>query len=156
MDLGKPQLNNIYSSLFVILKRCKVQKTNFQGFQLSLLLSWLKFAESRLLLILHPMGRSYLSLMRTNDFRCVFRYNYNVNANTAGPMWTQIGAVWSGFIVFASMIKSSLKCTWIYAADVRSRAVEVPCPTCPTWSHFIQDKLKISITCPCTSTNVKI
>ena len=25
------------------------------------------------------------------------------------------------------------------------RAVEIPCPTCPTWSHFIQDKLKISI-----------
>ena len=27
----------------------------------------------------------------------------------------------------------------------RTRAVEIPCPTCPTWSHFIQDKLKISI-----------
>ena len=26
-----------------------------------------------------------------------------------------------------------------------SRAVEIPCPTCSTWSHFIQDKLKISI-----------
>ena len=26
-----------------------------------------------------------------------------------------------------------------------SRAVEIPCPTCPTWSHFIQDKLKIFI-----------
>ena len=26
-----------------------------------------------------------------------------------------------------------------------TRAVEIPCPTCPTWSHFIQDKLKISI-----------
>ena len=25
------------------------------------------------------------------------------------------------------------------------RAVEIPCPTCPTWSHFIQDKLKISM-----------
>ena len=25
------------------------------------------------------------------------------------------------------------------------RAVEIPCPTCPTISHFIQDKLKISI-----------
>ena len=24
-------------------------------------------------------------------------------------------------------------------------AEEIPCPTCPTWSHFIQDKLKISI-----------
>ena len=29
---------------------------------------------------------------------------------------------------------------------VRSdRAVEIPCPTCPTWSHFTHDKLKISI-----------
>ena len=25
------------------------------------------------------------------------------------------------------------------------RAVEIPCPTCPTWSHFTLDKLKISI-----------
>ena len=25
------------------------------------------------------------------------------------------------------------------------RVVEIPCPTCLTWSHFIQDKLKISI-----------
>ena len=24
------------------------------------------------------------------------------------------------------------------------RAVEIPCPTCPNWSNFIQDKLKIS------------
>ena len=24
------------------------------------------------------------------------------------------------------------------------RAVEIPCATCPTWPHFIQDKLKIS------------
>ena len=23
------------------------------------------------------------------------------------------------------------------------RAVEIPCPTCLTWSHFTQDKLKI-------------
>ena len=28
---------------------------------------------------------------------------------------------WSGFKVFASTIKSSLKCIWIYAADVKSR-----------------------------------
>ena len=25
------------------------------------------------------------------------------------------------------------------------RDMEIPCPTCLTWSHFIQDKLKISI-----------
>ena len=29
-------------------------------------------------------------------------------------------AVWSGFIVFASMIKFKLKCTWIYAADIKT------------------------------------
>ena len=28
---------------------------------------------------------------------------------------------------------------------LRDRAVEIPNPTCPTWPHFIQDKLKISI-----------
>ena len=28
---------------------------------------------------------------------------------------------------------------------VKIRAVEIPCLTCPTWSYFIQDKLKISI-----------
>ena len=41
----------------------------------------------------------------------------------------------------------------IYAKSLQShcssytqcRAVEIPCPTCPTWSHFIQDKLKISM-----------
>ena len=27
---------------------------------------------------------------------------------------------------------------------ILGRAVEIPCPTCPTWSHIIQDKLKIS------------
>ena len=32
-------------------------------------------------------------------------------------LWTQD----PGFIVFASMIKSSLKCTWVYAASVKSR-----------------------------------
>ena len=26
-----------------------------------------------------------------------------------------------------------------------NRAVEIPCPTCPTWSNFIQDKLKMKI-----------
>ena len=39
-------------------------------------------------------------------------------------IWTQIrlkGAVWSGFIMFHLMTKSSLKCTWIYVADVKSR-----------------------------------
>ena len=29
--------------------------------------------------------------------------------------------------------------------EMLPRAVEIPCPTCLTWSHFIQYKLKISI-----------
>ena len=28
------------------------------------------------------MDTSYLSILRTTDFRCVFRYYYDVNANT--------------------------------------------------------------------------
>ena len=32
----------------------------------------------------------------------------------------QKGAVWSGFIFFTSIVKFSLKCTWIYAADVKA------------------------------------
>ena len=31
------------------------------------------------------MDASYLSFLRTNDFRCIFRYYYGVNANTALP-----------------------------------------------------------------------
>ena len=33
-------------------------------------------------------------------------------------------------------------------SQLLSRAVEIPWPTCPTWSHFIQDKLEISIYLP--------
>ena len=29
------------------------------------------------------------------------------------------GAVWSEFVAFASIIKSNLKCTWIYAAECK-------------------------------------
>ena len=64
------------------LKRCKVQKTHIQGVLLSLLLSWLKFDESWLLLILRPMYADSLSMLRNNDFCCVFRYCYGVNVNT--------------------------------------------------------------------------
>ena len=38
---------------------------------------------------------------------------YNMDLDQTTPK----GSVWSGFIVFASMIKSSLKWTWILAAD---------------------------------------
>ena len=43
-------------------------------------------------------------------------------ANSMNPDQTSpFVAVWSGFIVFASMIKISLKGIWIYAADIISR-----------------------------------
>ena len=70
----------------MILKCCKVQKTNIQGFELSSLVSWLKCVESRLLLILHSMDASHLSFLPTKNFRWVFRYYYGVNANTVVSM----------------------------------------------------------------------
>ena len=44
-----------------------------------------------------------------------------------------------------TIIYSMIKCdehTWLIS---NFRAVEISCMTCPTWSNFIQDKLKISI-----------
>ena len=35
------------------------------------------------------MDASYLSFLRTNDFRCIFRYYYGVNANTDVPYIAQ-------------------------------------------------------------------
>ena len=34
---------------------------------------------------------------------------------------------------------------------IRIKAVKIPCRTRPTWSHFIQDKLKLIFTCPWTN-----
>ena len=34
-------------------------------------------------MILRPIYAGYLSILRTSDFRCVFRYYYGVNVNTA-------------------------------------------------------------------------
>ena len=58
-----------------------------------------------------------------HDFCCLFlSYAYVAYiANNMEPDQTPYWAVWSGFIVFPSMIKSSLKWAWIYAADVKSR-----------------------------------
>ena len=40
----------------------------------------------------------------------------------------------------------SVRTQWsVTYKDTCCRAVEIPCPTCPTRSHFIQDKSKISI-----------
>ena len=40
------------------------------------------------------MDASYLSILRSNDFRCVFRYYYDVNANTDMDGWCF--AAWKG------------------------------------------------------------
>ena len=80
MELGKPQMNPIYSSLYVILKRCKYKRPIFKDFNS---LHYWADIESRLLLILRSMDAGYLPILRTNDFRCVFRYFYGVNASTA-------------------------------------------------------------------------
>ena len=43
-------------------------------------------------------------------------------ANNMDPDQTApLGAVWSGFLVFASGIEISLECIWIYAADLINR-----------------------------------
>ena len=80
---GKQQLYIIYSSLIAISNHWNVQEIDSLGFWLSLLLSWLKFAESRLLLILRPVDASDLSVLHTFPFCCIFRYYYDVNMNTA-------------------------------------------------------------------------
>ena len=41
--------------------------------------------------------------------------------------------------------KVSMETETIIQHHCYTRAVEIPCPTCTTWSRFIQDKLKISI-----------
>ena len=69
----KPQLNTIYSSLLVILKCCKLQ----DRYSRVLTETWLNFAESRLLLILHPIDARYLSVCVPT----IFLY-YGINANT--------------------------------------------------------------------------
>ena len=38
--------------------------------------------ESRLILVLSTLDASYMSILRTNYFHCVFRYYYDVNPNT--------------------------------------------------------------------------
>ena len=45
---------------------------------------------------------------------------YTFDAYIANNMYPYQTAVGSGFVVFASMIKSSLKCIWINAADVKN------------------------------------
>ena len=42
-------------------------------------------------------------------------------------------------------ISKAMSAAAVLFSVLNSRAIEIPCPTCPTWSHFIQDKLKIPI-----------
>ena len=50
-------------------------------------------------------------------------------------------------VIFLEGVMTKSKCFKLkpFATVILSRAVEIPCPTCPTRSHFIQDKSKISI-----------
>ena len=64
------------------------------------------------------------------------------------------GAVCSGFIVFASMIKSSLKCTWIYASDLKADSIfrtknyhQVKGYTCWVWFGLNIFFLSFKLTC---------
>ena len=45
-------------------------------------------------------------------------------------------------LVLSAMTHHQVGCFYLYCSH---RDVKIPCPTCPTWSKYIQDKLKISI-----------
>ena len=62
--------------------------------------------------------------------------------------WTEtriLGIFWISISGKNNVKPSFVKVTRLYVVDELWRAVEIPCPTCPTWSHFIQDKMKVSI-----------
>ena len=74
-----------------------------------------------------------------------------------------LGAVWSGFIVFASMKKSSLKCTWLFAAwgeqwfsgrvlDSRLRG----CGFRPHWRHSVVSLDKTLYPLLCTGSTQEV
>ena len=44
-----------------------------------------------------------------------------------------------------ALIKQIFKEVWKLKLVTPENIMQIPCSTCPTWSHFIQDKLKISI-----------
>ena len=80
-----------------------------------------KHFESKIETILYHLVYFY-SFPASYDFCRLLMFLIAYIANNMDPDQTApFGAVWSGFIVFASMIKSSLKCTWKYTADVISR-----------------------------------
>ena len=58
------------------------------------------------------------------------RIKQRINSLAQGYNTASLTLVWLGFIVFACMIKSSLKCTWLYAADVKSS------------QHFLEKKMR--------------
>ena len=60
----------------------KYKRPIFKGFNCLYYWAGLNFVESRLHVILHPMYAGHLSILCTNDFCCVFRYYYGINANT--------------------------------------------------------------------------
>ena len=68
-------------------------------------------------------------------FLCFFKFVFTSLVHII--TWQPIGKYWWNFINSLYML--------IFKKSSHIRAVEIPCPTCPTWSHFIQDKLKFSI-----------
>ena len=46
-------------------------------------------------------------------------------------------------VLFTFPFEQTIFHNWRENGDCRG--VEIPCTTCPTWSHYIQDKLRISI-----------
>ena len=64
------------------------------------------------------------------------------NFSSGTPTFCQMGVLNS---CFQNSSESSDRDDYSISIFFMGRAVEIPCPTCPTWSHLIQDKLKISI-----------
>ena len=67
-----------------------------------------------------PLGLKSSTLPLSHCASSCLLVAYIVN-NMDPDQTAPFGADWSGFILFASMKNSSLKTTWVYAADLKSR-----------------------------------
>ena len=76
---GKPQRNTIYSSLW-FWSVAKYKRPIFKGF--NSLYYWAGLNLLKGDCFWSCMDASYLSILSTNHFRCIFRYYYDVNVNT--------------------------------------------------------------------------
>ena len=93
--------------------------------------------------IVEPRSRTYASVATSTSPRSAtdnqkhVRESENSDSSSAYKSSSSSSSCSSSSLASDSVSSSFLK--------LLHRAVEIPCPTCPTWSHFIQDKLKISI-----------